>query len=118
VKNGFAEAKWKVAYKGEEDTDAEGEIKKQGYTIPAYCFVAEHNGEKSNTQSVELELKSVAHRRLVKKTGEVWKNAQYTITLTNGKVIRGTTDSEGYIEKVYLDYFARVEKIEVEGENA
>jgi uncharacterized protein (DUF2345 family) len=61
-----------------------------------------------------LEVKNIVYRRLVdKKTNKVLKNKKYTITLTDNSIVSGTTDDDGYMEKIYMECFAKIAKIEI-----
>jgi hypothetical protein len=118
VSDGKVEAPWKVVYKCEEGSSVAEELEEQGYTIPDYCFVAQYNGVESAEQSKELILQNVIRKQLVDdKTGETLPNMEYTITLTDDSVISGTTDNDGYIEKIRLKHFAKIAEIEIGGEN-
>jgi phage protein D len=111
VKNGKVEAPWKVVFKGEEGSAVAEEIEEQGYTIPDYCFYARYGGTESN-ESAKLKTHNVIRKQLFDEdTGDKLSNTKYEISLSDGTKIKGTTDENGYMEKIQIDHFAKIEDI-------
>ena len=109
VQNGIVQADWEVSFFGGEGSNAEEEIDEQGYTIPNYYFVVQYGDALSTERSPLLTVRNVVGKQLVdEETGKVFANMRYSITLSDGTVISGVTDDDGYMETVYLKHFARV----------
>jgi len=112
VKDGKVEAPWKVVYKGEEGSSTEEEIEEDGYTIPEYYFVAEYGGVESKEQSNPLHTKDWIRKQLTDDTtDEPLTNMEYTLILSDGTKIKGTTDENGYMEKTHSMRFVKEIKI-------
>ena len=117
VKNGEVEVPWEVVYKGGEGSNCAEELEEQGWTLPDYYFVVEYGGVESDQGKV-LEVKNIVHKRLVdSKTGESLSNTEYTVILTGDGILSGTTDADGYIEKIQLKHFVKITEIRIRGKN-
>ncbi|MDR0442307.1 MAG: leucine-rich repeat domain-containing protein [Treponema sp.] len=113
VKNGIVKVKWEVIFKGGKGSNAEEEIEELGYTIPNYYFVVQYGGVENTERSQLLVVRNVVQLQLVDdETEEILSNIKYAISLSDGTVVSGITDDDGYMEKVYLDNFAKIVGIE------
>ena len=99
VQNNTIECAWKVVYTADNDaTDSEQEKKEKGYTLPEYAFTIECDGEKS-AESGQLDVRGWIRTKFTdKRTRKPLANKKYTIYLSDGTEISGTTDDEGYVE--------------------
>jgi hypothetical protein len=114
VKDGRVEAPWKVVYEGGEGSSTEEEIEEKGWTVPDYYFVAEYGGVESRG-SKKLDVRNWVHHQLLDEdTDEPFVNEKYTIFLSDGTKIKGTTDGNGYMEKTHPIPFDKNVKILME----
>ena len=99
MQNNTIECAWKVAYIADnDDTDSEQEKKEKGYTLPEYAFTIECDGEKS-AESGQLDVRGWIRTKFTdKRTRKPLANKKYTIYLSDGTEISGTTDDEGSVE--------------------
>ena len=99
VQNDTIECAWKVVYTADnDDTDSEQEKKEKGYTLSEYAFTVECDGEKS-AESGQLDVRGWIRTKFTdKRTRKPLANKKYTIYLSDGTEISGTTDDEGYVE--------------------
>jgi phage protein D len=116
LSDGKVEASWKVVYKEEEGSNTADEIEEKGWTVPDYYFVAEYGGVESR-QSDVLFVKEWSHKQLVNGiTDEPLANKKYTLSLSDGTEIKGTTDENGYMEKKHVMRFVADMKISLDDE--
>ena len=103
IQNGKIKCKWKVVYmEDNDDTESQQEMEEKGYTLPEYAFTVECDGEKS-AESGQLDVRGWIKAQFKdKETGKLIINEKYTIYLTDGTEINGTTDDEGYVEQTDL----------------
>ena len=103
VQNNKIECSWKVVCTADDDdADSKQEKKEKGYTLPEYAFSVECDGVKS-AESGQLDVRGWIKAQLKdKETGKLIINEKYTIYLTDGTEINGTTDDEGYVEQTDL----------------
>lgn len=87
VKDGIAEAEWTYHYSGEK-LDAK----------PRFVFEVTGNRCKK-AKSGECEIGMEIHKVMCYEDGEPMEKMQYTIRLSNGDEIAGTTDKDGWIDK-------------------
>ncbi|MDR2941609.1 MAG: hypothetical protein LBV17_03355, partial [Treponema sp.] len=111
-KNGEVEIPWKVEYhEDNDDSSSAREIEEQGWTVPEYFFVVEYGGVKS-IESKLLYTRDWIHKRLIdESTDEALANIKYTLFLSDGSTIKGTTDENGYMENIHVIKF--VSSIEI-----
>jgi hypothetical protein len=115
VMDGRVQVLWEIIFKGEKGSNADQEIEEQRYTIPVYYFTAQYGGVESARRSQPLVIRNFALKRLMDEdTGEIFRNTKYAISLSDGSVINGITDDDGYMEKVYLENFSRIVDIKIE----
>jgi hypothetical protein len=115
VKDRKVQVKWKVVFNRKEGTATEEELTHDGYTVPEYVFFAEYNGERSRDNSAGLTIKDWTQICLKDEdTGEVSVNQKYTITLTNDTELKGTTDKNGYTERISLKHFTNIKDISLD----
>ena len=103
IQNGKIKCKWKVVYmEDNDDTESQQEMEEKGYTLPEYAFTVECGGEKS-AESGQLDVRGWIKAQFKdKETGKLITNEKYTIYLSDGTEINGTTDDEGYVEQTDL----------------
>ncbi len=87
VQDGIAEAEWTYHYNGEK-LDAK----------PRYIFEVTGNRCKK-AKSPEVEIGMEIHKVMCYEDGEPMEKMPYTIRLSNGDEIAGTTDKDGRIDK-------------------
>ena len=100
TKDGLAFRKeYKVVYTADDnDTDSKQEKKEKGYTLPEYVFTVACGGGKS-AESGQLDVRGWIRTKFTdKRTRKPLANKKYTIYLSDGTEINGTTDDEGYVE--------------------
>ena len=103
VQGGKIRCDWKVIYtEDNDDAESQKEMEEKGYTLPEYAFSVECDGVKS-AESGQLDVRGWIKAQLKdKETGKLIINEKYTIYLTDGTEINGTTDDEGYVEQTDL----------------
>ncbi len=101
IKDGKIEIDWKVIYvSDDDDINSDDEMKKLGYTMPEYIFVAESQKYGFVVESPVLEFSGWIKQKLINEfTDEPMKNVKYTIHFPDGSTKEGETDGDGYINE-------------------
>ena len=106
VQEGKIRCDWKVIYtEDNDDTDSQKEMEEKGYTLPEYAFTAESSGVKSE-ESGQLDVMGWIRTQFINKYNKKpLRNMNYEIRASNGSLIKGKTDKNGFIELGNLKFY-------------
>ena len=90
---------------GNDDTDSQKEMEEKGYTLPEYAFTVECDGVESE-ESGQLDVRGWIRTQFINKYNKKpLRNMNYEIRASNGSLIKGKTDKNGFIELGNLKFY-------------
>ena len=106
VNDGKIRCDWKVIYtEDNDDTDSQKEMEEKGYTLPEYAFTVECDGVESE-ESGQLDVRGWIRTQFINKYNKKpLRNMNYEIRASNGSLIKGKTDKNGFIELGNLKFY-------------
>ena len=106
VQEGKIRCKWKVVYtEDNDDSNSQQELEEKGYTLPEYAFTVECDGAESE-ESGQLDIMGWIRTQFINKYNKKpLRNMNYEIRASNGSLIKGKTDKNGFIELGNLKFY-------------